>query len=125
METVAPWNPLEEWKHTDVDWVRVDISKEDLLRFTQRSYTKGLFQTIGFLAIMAATGAFSWWAFANERWILMVIGLYFHGTVYKHFGDGIHELDHGTVFPGKVSTASLSRCMVFSTGLGTHHSIGS
>jgi len=45
--------------------VRVNISKEDLLRFTERSYAKGLFQAVGFLAIVATTGGFSWWAFMH------------------------------------------------------------
>lgn len=108
MEAIAPWNPLEEWKHTDIDWVRVDISKKDLLRFTKRSYVKGFIHAVGFLAIVAATGGFSWWAFMHKHWILLVIGLYLHGTVYAHFGDAIHEVDHGTVFPGK----SLNRFFV-------------
>ena len=42
MNTKPVWNPLTEWKHTDVDWVRVNISKEDLKRFTTRSNIKGL-----------------------------------------------------------------------------------
>ncbi len=95
------WDPLTEWKHQDIDWVRVDISKEDLLRFTERSYVKGLLHTLGFLAILAATGGLAWWGFQSGRWVVMVVGLYFHGLVYGHFGDAIHELDHGTVFPKK------------------------
>ncbi len=101
MAAVAAWNPFEDWKHRDIDWVRVDISKEDLLKFTQRSYVKGFFHALGFLAILAATGGFAWWAFMEQRWVLMVLALYLHGLVYGHFGDAIHELDHGTVFPGK------------------------
>lgn len=101
MAGVAAWNPFEEWKHREINWVRVDISKEDLLRFTKRSNAKGLFQALGFLAIVAATGGLAWWAFMGQQWVLMVLALYLHGVVYGHFGDAIHELDHGTVFSSK------------------------
>jgi len=101
MNAVATWNPLEEWTHRDIDWVRVDISKADLLRFTQRSTIKGFAHAIGFLAIVAATGGLAWWALMTRHWIVLAVALYLHGTVYRHFGDAIHEVDHGTVFPGK------------------------
>ena len=79
MEHPAAWNPLKEWKHTDVDWVRVDISQEDMRRFTQRSNLKGLCHALGFLMLVAATGTWAYWAFSQGHWVLMVAALYFHG----------------------------------------------
>lgn len=101
MSHPAVWNPFEDWTDKKVDWVRINISKEDLKRFTQRSNAKGLFHAIGFLALIAATGTLAYWSFANQYWIIMVIALYFHGMFYNHFGDGIHELTHNTVFESK------------------------
>jgi fatty acid desaturase len=102
MSDIKVWNPLTDWKHADIDWVKVDISQDDLRRFTQRNNWKGAFQTIGFLMILFATGSFAWWSLMGQHWILLVVALYFHGLVYAHFGDALHELSHGTVFSGKV-----------------------
>ena len=101
MEHPAAWNPLKEWKHTDVDWVRVDISQEDMRRFTQRSNLKGLCHALGFLMLVAATGTWAYWAFSQGHWVLMAAALYFHGMIYKHFGDALHELGHNTVFANR------------------------
>jgi fatty acid desaturase len=101
MEHPATWNPLTEWKPVEVDWIRVTISQEDMRRFTQRSNTKGLCQAIGFLLLVAATGTWAYWAFLQHHWILMAAALYFHGMIYKHFGDALHELSHNTVFSSR------------------------
>jgi fatty acid desaturase len=101
MDHPAAWNPLTEWKHTTVDWIRVDISQEDLRRFTQRSDFKGLCQAVGFLLLVGATGTCAYWGFTQHYWILMAVALYFHGMIYKHFGDALHELSHNTVFASR------------------------
>lgn len=98
MDSVATWNPLTEWKHVDINWVKVRINPEDLRRFTQRSDVKGLCQSIGFLLLLSATGTLAYRAFTRERWLLMAAALYFHGTFYARFGDALHELSHNTVF---------------------------
>ena len=101
MKTTPSWNPLTEWKHTDVPWVRVDISKDDLARFTKRSNFRGLCQSLGFLLVVALTGGTAYYAFSQANWLLMVLALYCHGIVYGHFGDAIHELCHNTVFTAR------------------------
>lgn len=102
MSNQKTWNPLTEWKHVDIDWIKVDINQEDLRRFTKRNNWKGAFQTLGFLLILVGTGSLAWWALAARQWIFLVVALYLHGLVYAHFGDAIHELSHGTVFSGKI-----------------------
>lgn len=101
MDHPAPWNPLAEWSEAKIDWIRVDISKEDLRRFTERSNIKGLLHAIGFLALIAATGTWAYWSFVHKHWIQMVIALYLHGIIYAHFGDALHELSHNTVFASR------------------------
>ena len=93
-----PWNPLEDWKKAEIDWIRVDIDREELKPFMARSDLKGLAHALGFLGIVAITGAISYIGYARGWWVLMVIGLYLHGSVYSFFGDAIHELSHNTVF---------------------------
>lgn len=92
------WDPLTEWEHTDIDWVRIKISPEDMRRFTERSNLKGLAHAVGFLLLVAATGTAAYVAFLKGHWVLMAVALYAHGVIYGHFGDAIHELTHNTVF---------------------------
>ena len=101
MEKLPVWDPFTEWRHADIRWIKVDISKEDMQRFTRKSNVKGLIQTFSFLLIICATAFLSYYAFTAHNWILLVAGLYLHGMVYGHFGNGIHELSHNTVFASK------------------------
>lgn len=101
MEHPAPWNPLLEWKPATINWIKVNISPEDLRRFTQRSDVKGLFQSLAFLLLLAATGSLAYLAFSREHWILLALALYAHGTFYSRFGDALHELSHNTVFASR------------------------
>ena len=98
MNETTTWNPLTDWKHTDIKWIRVDISKEDLGRFTKRSNFKGLIHAICFLLLIAATGTMSYLAFDNRLWVLLIFALYIHGSFYSFFGNSLHELSHNTVF---------------------------
>ncbi len=95
------WNPLTDWKSVDVRWIKVNISPEDLRRFTRRSDFKGLCQSLGFLLLLAATGTAAYSAFTHSHWIWMIVALYFHGTFYMRFGDALHELSHNTVFASR------------------------
>lgn len=95
------WNPLTDWKHVDIPWVRVKISPEDVRRFTKRSNVKGLAQSLGFLLLLAATGSLAAYGLVQRRWVLMAAALYAHGTFYSRFGDALHELIHNTVFASR------------------------
>ena len=95
------WNPLTEWKHVEIPWVRVKISKEDLARFTKKSNTRGLLHAVPFLLLLGATGTLCYWAFSQKLWVLLAFALYFHGTFYGFFGNALHELSHNTVFRSK------------------------
>ena len=101
MESPETWNPLNEWKQTQINWEKIKISKEDLKRFMQRSNGKGLLQVASFLSVFVVTGGLAWYSLNHQLWILMAAALYFHGTFYGHFGDAIHELGHNTVFKSK------------------------
>ena len=95
------YEPVRGMASPNCRWIKVDISKEDLKRFNDRSYWKGLVQTISFLTLIALTAALSYFAFLNQMWVLLAFGLYLHGMIYGHFGFGIHELTHNTVFKSK------------------------
>lgn len=108
MDAPATWNPLTDWKDRRVNWVRVNISPEALRRFTRRSNFKGLCQSLGFLLIVATTGSFAYYAFSQGYWLVMVLALYVHGTVYAHFGDALHELSHNTVFSSRALNIAMT-----------------
>ena len=111
MRNHPTWNPLTDWKHRDIAWIRVAISPEDLRRFTRRSNFRGFCQSLGFLAVLAATGSTAYYALMQHHWVLLAVALYAHGTIYKHFGDALHELSHNTVFASRwLSVAMTTLC---------------
>jgi fatty acid desaturase len=101
MKNELTWNPLAEWRHTDIPWIKVNISREDLGRFTKRNNGRGLLQALGFLLLIGATGALSYYAFIRHLWVLLGFCLYVHGTFYSMFSDALHELSHNTVFANR------------------------
>ncbi|NQU39256.1 MAG: fatty acid desaturase [Lentisphaerae bacterium] len=101
MTEVASWDPLTEWKDAKVNWVKVDISPEDLRRFTKRSNFKGLCMAIGNLLLLSLTGGLAYYAFSQGQWILMALALYVHGTFCSMMPNAMHELSHNTVFASR------------------------
>ncbi len=101
MSSPKEWNPLTDWKETQIKWEKGQISSEDVRRFMRRSNGKGLGQTLAFLGVFAVTGGLAWYGLKHQNWILMGLALYFHGTFYPHFGAALHELSHNTVFKSK------------------------
>ncbi|MHB1455169.1 MAG: fatty acid desaturase family protein [Saccharofermentanales bacterium] len=75
MEKLPVWDPFADWKHVDIRWEKVEVPK---------------------------TGSLSYYFFFQQMWIMMAISLYFHGMIYPHFGDGMHELTHNTVFRSRI-----------------------
>lgn len=113
MEKLPVWDPYKNWIPAKIRWIKVDISKEDLKRFTQRNNWKGLVQTISYLLINAITAFIAYYGFQSQNWVLMAVGLYLHGMIYGHFGDGMHELTHNTVFKNK----TVNKAVVFLFGI--------
>ena len=112
MDEVKTWNPFESWKPATVKWIKVNISREDLARFTQRSNLSGLCQAIPFLLLFAVTGFLAYLTLANKHYVLFGLVLLVHGTFYGFFGSALHELSHNTVF----SSRFLNRAMTFLYG---------
>jgi hypothetical protein len=116
MDTKPVWNPLTEWKHTDIQWVRVDISRGALNRFATRGTPRGLLQAVGFLLLIGAAGALACLSFINRYWALLVLALYVHGTFYSFFGNALHELSHTTVFAHRTLNAAVTALFGRSSG---------
>lgn len=101
MSTAYP--PLTEVrKKLKIDWYRCPIDRGKLRELTARSDVKGLLQSVGHLALIAATGTLSILFFERGLWVPFAFTLWFHGIVFT-FVPGLvtHELSHATVFKTK------------------------
>ena len=89
-------------KELKVRWIRPVIDRERLQELNRRSDLQGWYQAGGHLAIWIATGALTYYFWAQSMWLAFLVALFFHGTVASFFtGIAPHELGHGTVFKTK------------------------
>jgi hypothetical protein len=62
--------PMSKVRKTfKVSWYRCPIPTERLKEITRRSDLQGAIQAVGFLVIIGALGAVTWWLFARELWV--------------------------------------------------------
>ncbi len=108
MKETKTWNPFTDWRHTDIEWIKVDISREDLGRFTKRSNIKGLLYAFSFLLLIVATSSLAYYAFSQGYWVLLAFALLIHGAFYSFFGNALHELSHNTVFASRFLNAGVT-----------------
>lgn len=81
-----------------IQWYRSPVSAADLARLNQRSDSRGLAQSIGFLAVLALSGGLACYAIGKTHWLVVLILIYLHGSLYAFLVNGFHELCHKTVF---------------------------
>ena len=86
-----------------IPWYRVPIPRDELRKLTDRRDLPALAQSVGFLLVVAATGAASWIAWERAAagdfpvWAVVPV-VFLHGTVWAFLLQGHHELVHYTVF---------------------------
>ena len=81
-----------------INWYRSPVAPKDLARLNQRSDARGLLQSLGFLALLVASGALAWRATEQAHWLVALCLVYLHGSLYAFMVNGFHELCHKTVF---------------------------
>ena len=81
-----------------ISWYRTKIDRDLLAKLNRRSDLWGFVQTLGFLAILTATGAVAWHVSEHLAWPWLVPALFLHGTCYAFIINGFHELVHRSVF---------------------------
>lgn len=81
-----------------VAWYRTRIDKTLLKSLHAKSDARGFAQTLGHLAVLAATGTAAILAWVNEAWGWLALALFVHGTCSSFMINAVHELTHGTVF---------------------------
>jgi fatty acid desaturase len=106
--TGRPATPAEDRRNPQVDWYRSPVTAGDLRRLMQRSDLRGWLQTGGYLSVVLGTAFAAIYSFARGPWWLTLLALCGHGTVSAFLINGVHELNHATVF----ATRRLNRFFV-------------
>jgi fatty acid desaturase len=88
-------------KGFEVRWYRTPIGKETLRSLTRRTDLEGFLQAVGFLLVLAATGAAVWLAWGRVPLYALIPLILLHGTFFAFLNNGFHELVHRTVFKSK------------------------
>ena len=81
-----------------IAWYRTRLDREVLAQLNRKSDILGLLQTLGFLGVLAATGALAWYASEHLPWPWLLLALFVHGSGYAFIINGFHELVHSSVF---------------------------
>lgn len=92
-------------KSQKIHWYRSPVDRETLAALNQRSDAKGLQQTLGHLGLLVLTSAAAFYAAGEQAWLLLLLILFLHGTVYAFLLNGFHELCHSSVFKSKFLNA--------------------
>lgn len=80
-----------------VRWYRPKIGREQLAELNRKSDLKGFAQTLGYLGVLASTGALFTWCCFNLWWLALP-ALMLHGACCAFLINGFHELVHDSVF---------------------------
>jgi fatty acid desaturase len=104
-----------------IPWYRSPVDQASLKELTRRSDLRGALQTLGHIALIAITGAASWYFFNHGIWIGLALSLFAHGTIYSFVaGLATHELAHGTVFKTKWLNSLFLRFLSLVSWLNFH-----
>lgn len=96
-----------------ITWYRTRLQPDVMKALHRRSDLRGLIQTVGYLGILAATGALSLYAGFHWPWWVTVALIFLNGMGYAFLINGVHELGHGTVFKTKALNEFFVRVLSF------------
>ncbi len=109
-----------ESKPGRITWYRSPVSREDLARLNRRSDWKGLFQTGGYLGVLAVTGSAAYFSAGRLPWPVVLLLFFLHGTCWAFLLNGFHELVHDSVFKTRALNRFFLRVFSF-LGWLNHH----
>jgi len=96
-----------------VDWYRSPVDREAMAALNQRSDWKGSLQTLGFLGLLALTGAAAWYASIRFLPVVFLLLVFLHGTFWAFLLNAFHEFCHRTVFKTKFLNAFFLQVVSF------------
>ncbi|MBS0579195.1 MAG: fatty acid desaturase [Proteobacteria bacterium] len=113
-----------------IDWYWIPIERKALAALSRRSDARGAVQTLGFLGVLAATGAMASHSGSHWAWYVTAALLLVHGSCWAFLSNAFHEFSHGTVFAsrplnrlflGVVSFLSWNNPVLFWASHTEHH----
>jgi fatty acid desaturase len=101
-----------------IRWYRTPVEKQLLAELNRRSDVRGAGQSLGHLALMAATAALSLFSWGAWPWWATAAAVFLHGTVASFTINAMHELVHRSVFRTQELNAFFLRIYSF---IGWHN----
>lgn len=111
-ESLAEFTAKER-KAPVIDWYRSPIARAEFLALHEKSDVKGAAQTLGYLAILAATATAAFYSVWHWAWPATVLLVFLHGMATAFLINGVHELGHGTVFKTKWANRFFCHVLAF------------
>ena len=101
--TPSPTAPSASLEHDWTDnrqirWYRSPIPMAQLRALSERRNLRPLLHVLGFIAMLAATGAVVMLVHRHLSWPWLIPALFVHATVFRTLQHSRHELSHRTVF---------------------------
>ena len=96
-----------------ITWYRCPLTREQLEFLNGKSDVQACVQTLGYLGILACTGALAW--YSSLHWgIAATVGLVFlHGMGYAFQINAVHDLGHRTVFRSRAVNSAFEHLFAF------------
>jgi fatty acid desaturase len=106
MQDASPISPA-------ISWYRTPLDKKDFNSLHKRSDWVGGLQTLGYLGVLMLTGGLVLYGAGYWPVGVVLLLIFFHGTVFAFQINAVHELGHGTVFKTKFLNAFFVRVFAF------------
>jgi fatty acid desaturase len=96
-----------------ITWYRSPLPPGEFKKLHERSDLLGGLQTVGYLGVLAGTGAAVLYSAGHLPWPVTLLLLFLHGMGYAFLINAVHELGHGTVFSTKFLNEVFVRICAF------------
>ncbi len=104
-----------------VRWYRCKVPREELAALNRRSDLLGFAQTLGFLALLAASASAAIYSWHHWPWYVTAILVFVNGHFWHFLINGFHELVHDSVFKTKWLNRFFLRVYSFLGWYNHHH----
>ena len=103
-----------------IAWYRCPVPRDELAKLNQRSDLLGFAQTLGFLAVLAATSGAAIYSSLHWPWYVTAVLVLVNGHFWHFLVNGFHELIHDSVFRARWLNRVFLRIYAF-LGWYNHH----
>ena len=104
-----------------VKWYRSPVPREELTKLNRRSDLLGFSQTLGFLAVLAASSGLAIYSFFHWHRVATALLIFLNGHAWHFLINGFHELIHDSVFKTRRLNRFFLRIFSFLGWYNHHH----